>query len=320
MKRHFWRWAVLSVLSAIIVVGAAAYFAYTQDLRNIFNRVAAESRVIQTPHGPIEYVTFGSGPAVLVVHGAGGGYDQGVLVAKAFGGEGFRWIIPSRFGYLRTPIPVDASTAAQSDAFADLLDALGIQRVSIMAISGGVPPSLQFAERYPIRTSALVLLSSAPYTPLTAAAQDLPVPAFVYQALFSSNLPFWLLQKVAPSSLAGIFDIKPGIRATLTPEEAAFADAAIDAFQPVTQRVAGIGNEGAAIDASVHYALDKIDAPTLVIHARDDGINPFPIGEYTAGQIKGAEFVPIASGGHLLLGHQAEVRLLVNAFLRVHTK
>ena len=239
MKRRFWRWVVLSVLSAVIFVGAVAYFAYARDMRIVSDRMATESAVIQTPHGPIEYATFGDGPAVLVVHGAGGGYNQGVLVAKAFGGDGFRWIIPSRFGYLRTPLPADASTSAQADAFADLLDALAIQRVSIMAISGGVPPSLQFAERYPARTSALVLLSSAPYTPLTAAAQDLPVPAFVYQALFSSNFPFWFLQKVAPSSLDGIFDIKPGIRAGLTSEEAAFADAAIDAFQPVTQRVAG---------------------------------------------------------------------------------
>ena len=81
-----------------------------------------------------------------------------------------------------------------------------------------------------------------------------------------------------------------------------------------------IGNEGAAIGANVHCAVDKIDAPTLVIHARDDGINPFPIGEHTAEHIRGADFVPISSGGHLLLGHHAEVRMLVNAFLRDQAK
>jgi hypothetical protein len=34
----------------------------------------------------------------------------------------------------------DAPTAAQADAFANLFDALGITRVAIVAMSGGVPP------------------------------------------------------------------------------------------------------------------------------------------------------------------------------------
>ena len=62
-------------------------------------------------------------------------------------------------------------------------------------------------------------------------------------------------------------------------------------------------------------AVEGIAVPTLVVHARDDGINPFTFGEYTAQHIRGAEFMPLGSGGHLLLGHQAEVRARVNSFL-----
>ncbi len=178
--------------------------------------------MIATRHGLVEFTTWGSGPAVLVAHGAGGGYDQGSLIAKAFGGNGFRWIVPSRFGYLRSTLPTDASTAAQADAFADLLDALSIQRVAILAMSGGVPPSMQFAQRYPARTSALVLLSSAPYTPLKAETQKLPVPAWVYAALFRSDFPYWVLQKVGRERLEGIFDVTPKARAAMTPEEKIF--------------------------------------------------------------------------------------------------
>lgn len=88
------------------------------------------------------------------------------------------------------------------------------------------------------------------------------------------------------------------------------------AFQPVSQRVDGIRNEGAAIDPRAYDAVEEIAVPTLVIHARDDGINPFLFGEYTAQHIRGAEFMPLSSGGHLLLGHQAEVLARVNSFLR----
>lgn len=311
-----WRWLVLGVLGALAVGGGVTYLAYARDMRATRERLAAGSQIVQTRHGPIEYAAWGEGPPVLVVHGAGGGYDQGMSIARAYGGEGFRWICPSRFGYLRSPLPADPSTAAQAEALADLLDSLGVERAAILAMSGGVPPSLQFARRYPERTSALVLLSSAPYTPLTAGEQEFPVPVWVYQALFSSDFPYWVLQKVARSGLESMFDITPALRAGAPPEERVFIDSQVEAFQPVTGRIAGVQNEGAAIDPGVDYRLEEITAPTLVVHARDDHINPFSFGEYTARHIPGAEFLALESGGHLLLGHLAEVRARANAFLR----
>jgi pimeloyl-ACP methyl ester carboxylesterase len=311
-----WRWAALWVVGALAVGAGATYLAYSRDMRATRDRLTAGSQIVATRHGPIEYTAWGEGPAVLVVHGAGGGYDQGISIARAFGGEGLGWISPSRFGYLRTPLPADASTAAQADVFADLLDALRIERVAILAMSGGVPPSLQFAQRYPERTSVLVLLSSAPYTPLTAGEQKLPVPIWVYQALFSSDFPYWLLQKVARPSLEPMFDITPALRAESTPEEQAFIASMVNAFQPVTGRIDGVRNEGAAIDPRARYLVEEITTPTLIIHSKDDHINPFIFGEYTAQHIPGAQFLPLATGGHLLLGHHAEVRARANAFLR----
>jgi len=315
MRRRFF---VNVLLAGVIIASGGTYLAYAREMQTIRGRLSAGSQLIQTPHGPIEYTTWGNGPAVLVVHGAGGGYDQGSLMVRAFGSEGFRWIVPSRFGYLRTPMPADGSTAAQADAFANLLDALEIERVAILAMSGGVPPSLQFAQRHPKRTTALVLLSSAPYTPLTAGEQKLPVPIWLYQALFSSDFPYWLLQRVARSSLEPIFDVTPALRAKLTPLEQAFVDDIVNAFQPVTGRTGGLRNEGAAISPDAHYLVQEIRTPTLVVHSRDDHINPFAFGEYTAQRIPGAQFMPLMTGGHLLLGHHAEVRARVNALLRQH--
>jgi 2-hydroxy-6-oxonona-2,4-dienedioate hydrolase len=310
-----WRWITLTVLGVVAVGTVTTYLVYARDLQATYDRLAAGSQMVETRHGLMEYSVLGSGLPILVVHGAGGGYDQGILTAQAYGGEGFRWIAPSRFGYLRTPLPADTSTAAQAEAFADLLDALSIERVGILAISGGVPPSLQFAQHYPERTAALVLLSSAPYTPLTAAEQKPPVPVWVYQALFSSDFPFWFLQQIAPRSLDSLFDVSPALRAALTPEEAAMVSSMAAAFQPVTGRIAGLRNEGAAIDPQATYRLEAIRIPTLVVHAQDDHINPFSYGQYTAQHISGAQFLPLRTGGHLLLGHQAEIRAQANAFL-----
>jgi 2-hydroxy-6-oxonona-2,4-dienedioate hydrolase len=294
-----WGRIALALASAAILAGILIYALYLRDMQRINQRIASESEIIETRHGAVEFTSWGAGPAVLVVHGGGA----------------YRWISVSRFGYLRSTLPNDASTAAQSEAFADLLDALRIDRVAIIAMSGGVPPALQFAQRFPQRTAALVLLSSAPFTPLTAGEQDLPIPAWLYQILFSSDFAFWAIVKLSPSSLDSIFDVSPQARARMNQADMPFVEGLIDAFLPVTKRTSGLRNEGAAIDPKARYDLAHISAPTLVIHAKDDGINPFSFGEYTARHIPGADFMALETGGHLLLGHSEEVRARVSAFL-----
>jgi pimeloyl-ACP methyl ester carboxylesterase len=306
------------VAAVAILAAAAAYLLYSRELSAARKQVSDGATLADTPIGVVEFAEAGDGPQVLVLHGAGGGYDQGLLIGEAFVGKGHRRIAPSRFGYLRSVAPANPSTAAQSDALAYLLDHLGIERVAVVAMSGGVPPALQLASRYPDQVSALVLISSAPFTPLGAGDQKLPIPAWLYQALFSSDFPYWLLQKVAPSTLDAVFDVKAGTRDSLAEDEAMMLANIIAAFQPVTNRVGGLRNEGAAIDPAIRYELDRIYAPTLVIHARDDGINPFAISEFIAAGLRSAEFMAVEEGGHLLLGHQSAVRDRVNEFLKAH--
>jgi 2-hydroxy-6-oxonona-2,4-dienedioate hydrolase len=312
------RRTVLMIAAIVVFAVAGAYAFYLRDMRQIHQRMAGDSQLAQTRHGPIEYVSWGSGPPVLVIHGAGGGYDQGRLLPQAFGRDGYRWISVSRFGYLRSPLPTDASTKAQAESFADLMDALKIDRVAILAMSGGVPPALQFAQHFPNRTAALVLLSGAPFTPLTAKQQDLPMPAWLYQTLFGSDFVFWAITKLSSSSLDIVFDISPAARAELTGPDRAFVEGLVDAFLPVTERTAGLRNEGAAVDPNARYDLAQIKAPTLVVHARDDGINPFAFGKYAAENIPGAEFMIVEDGGHILLGHIDEVKEQVTKFLDTH--
>jgi hypothetical protein len=40
---------------------------------------------LNTGRGPVEYVAWGEGPAVLAIHGAMGGYDQSALLAETIG-------------------------------------------------------------------------------------------------------------------------------------------------------------------------------------------------------------------------------------------
>jgi pimeloyl-ACP methyl ester carboxylesterase len=46
-------------------------------------------------------------------------------------------IAPSRFGYLGSSLPAGATPADQADAYAVLLDALGIERTAVVGCSTG---------------------------------------------------------------------------------------------------------------------------------------------------------------------------------------
>ncbi len=47
--------------------------------------------------------------------------------------------------------------------------------------------------------------------------------------------------------------------------------------------------------------VKQINAPTLVVHARDDSLVPFDHAEFTAQNVKGAQLIPLEKGGHLAL-------------------
>lgn len=305
----------------VIVVGAVLAAVVTVcfhlDMKARLKALRAGSDVLTTDVGPVEVARRGSGPPVLVIHGAGGGYDQGLILAEALGGRDFGWIAPSRFGYLRSPMPADASTASQADALAALLDALGADRVGVLAMSGGVPPALQFAQRHPERVTSLILLSPAPFTPFTAGDQELPVPIAVYNALFASDFPYWLVRRVAPALVAPMFDVKPGRRETQSAEEQSFVKAMMAAFEPVTARIDGLKNEGAAIDPTAHYDLSAIAAPTLIVHAQDDSLNPVSVAQALGGGLPNADLLILPDGGHLLLGHHDRIRATVGEILSV---
>lgn len=87
------------------------------------------SQIIQTARGELEYAMRGQGPVVILYHGTGGGYDQGLVPAKLL--NGFQAIAVSRAGYLRTPSETGHSPAEMADAYATLLDVLNIEKAAI---------------------------------------------------------------------------------------------------------------------------------------------------------------------------------------------
>ena len=135
-------WLVLPAVVLVVVV-LLIVMRFRTDMERAQAHAAVGSELLQTRCGPIEFQQAGTGVPLLVVHGSGGGHDQGMAFAGPLAQHGIRVIAMSRFGYLRTPMPADGSAAAQADAHVCLLDALGIRRAAIVGGSAGALSALQ---------------------------------------------------------------------------------------------------------------------------------------------------------------------------------
>jgi pimeloyl-ACP methyl ester carboxylesterase len=308
---------------AVLLIAALSAFTwrnYQRDIERARERVATGSHVAQTRCGPIEYAVAGDGPPVLIVHGAGGGFDQGMDFGKALTANGFRVIAMSRFGYLRTPIPNDAAPPAQADAHACLLDALGIRRAAIVGASAGAPSSMQFALRHPQRISALVLLVPAAYKPRPAGESPTQAPpgtALLFGTALRSDFLFWAAIRLAPATVTrAILATPPDVVANASAEEQARVGEILEHILPVSPRRYGLMNDASVISTLPRYEFERITTPTLIFSLADDLFGTYDIARYTADHIPGARFISYPTGGHVWVGHQKEVSAEIAAFLR----
>ena len=305
------------VLAALV---ALAYVGYARDIRMARERVAIGSRIAQTACGPIEYAIGGEGSPVLVIHGAGGGFDQGLDFGAPLAAKGLQIIAVSRFGYLRTPLPRDASAAAQADAHACLLDALGIPRAPVIGISAGAPSALQFALRHPERTAALVLAVPAAYVPRAADAAPVkaaPGTQLMFDTALRSDFLFWAAIRFAPGTvMRAILATPPAVVEGASADEKARVEEIMAHILPVSPRRLGLLNDAAVISSISRYPLERIAAPTLLISVQDDLFGTYDVARYTAAEIPGARLVGYPSGGHVWVGHHDAVMREIAAFLK----
>jgi len=224
-------------------------------------------------------------------------------------------IAPSRFGYLGTPLPAKASPADQADAFAALMDTLGLEKAVLLGASAGGTSVIQFALRHPERCAAVVLISSnAP----GEAEVSLP-PQGAARLVSGSNFLFWLLTTFFRPMLKPILGVPQGF--AMTPQFEAEVGELMDALLPVAPRA-----DGALLDMYVSnpdinsgYPLEDIAVPVLVVNAEDDPLALMTNARAMVARIPGARLYAVANGGHVMLGHGEAVRAEISDFITEHS-
>ena len=256
--------------AAVVVLGlavlAASYVGahFSRDISAARVRADRGARVVDTRCGRIEYAESGRGAPILVIHGAGGGHDQGMAIARDFAGGGVRVVAVSRFGYLGTPMPEDGSPEAQADANICLLDALRIDRAAVFGVSAGALSAMQTAIRHPGRVESLVLMVPLAYKPaevVPSAPRLSPTAQRLLDALVGSDLVFWIASHVARDQvIERVLGTPAEVVAEASAADQARVQAMLDSILQISARAAGLRNEAWQASHLRPYPLDRIIA------------------------------------------------------------
>jgi pimeloyl-ACP methyl ester carboxylesterase len=253
---------------------------------------------LETRVGTIEYADQSAGQPLLVSHGVLGCHVDSVDTWWAnLPGPGFRVIAPSRFGYFGSTLPEGATPADQADAYALLLDHLGVDRVVVIGFSAGSGSVLEFARRHPERVIGLILACCRLGGGVTVGKGFAPL----FRLAYSADWAFWAFEKLMPSAYSRMMGLPKGYR--LSAEEEETMASIRQLLFPLKPRRDGAVFDGFVSNlAADRFPFEQLTVPTLIINARDDHLAPYRFAAEAASRIAGAKLVTIESGGHIFVG------------------
>lgn len=300
-----------------LTAGGVGVGAYRATLAAAETRIARRSSVIETQAGPLEYAVVGRGPPLMMIHGAGGGFDQGLLFAHGLREAGFQIVAPSRFGYLRSAFPEDASPVNQADVLVELLDHLGLNQVAVVGGSAGALTAAEFALRHPDRCSHLALIVPAANLTGEDPVEFSALQNAAVDRVLSSDLWFWSLSTLAPDMLLRtLLATDPALLVLVSPEERHRADLIRDGLMPIRAKTEGLRNDGFWAGTPTQTTFENIAVPTLVLSCEDDLFGTADTARLLAGRIPDTRLVVYPDGGHIWLGHDACMTQEIHDFIR----
>ncbi len=191
-----------------------------------------------------------------------------------------------------------------------VVDALGLERFPMLALSQGGAVAVTYAVRHPERVSHLILMGA--YARGRRHRNNTPQQRHIADALMHSIKAGWSQNN-------------PAFRQSFTYQFIPGASAVQMQWFSDLMRVSASAENALKIEHTFHTidvrdAAPLVRAPTLVLHPDQDAAVPFEEGRLLAGLIPGARFVPLQSQNHVLLADEpawqhflAEVRDFLGA-------
>lgn len=267
------------------------------------------SREVQTPGWRLHYHEAGSGDPVLFLHGSGPGataWSNFKLNIDAVA-QDHRVLLLDQPGWGESD-PMEAAAGGHLQAILEFLDALGIDKVSLVGNSMGGMNAIEFTMQHPDRVARLI----------TMGAPDLSHPNVFSPAGFSLGLQ---------AVYQGYVDRTPEAYRKLV-DVMTFGDAFLDE-DLIAERLRSALSHEEHLDAFLARSIVKREGPAwtaetlaaitqraLFIHGRDDQVVPFESTLRLLTLIPQSRALIFNQCGHWAqLEHAAEFNRVVSDFL-----
>jgi pimeloyl-ACP methyl ester carboxylesterase len=273
----------------------------------------ADTKVMTLPDGrELAWLDLGDpdGPVVFAFHGTPGSRNQIGFLEEVITASGARVVIPDRPGYGHSTFHKGRRLSDWATDVACLADHLGLNRFSVIGVSGGGPHASACARYLPDRVSTLGIVSGVgplnssdaaegmmrankALTALSRRSQYLVYPLIGLQTFVSRRWPEAAVRsliKAVPESDAAIIGNPVYSAVFIEDAKRASATSAIAASQDFALFARDWG-----------FRLEDIEVPTHVWHGDADRNVPFNHGQRQADSIPGAEFHACPGEGHFLV-------------------
>jgi pimeloyl-ACP methyl ester carboxylesterase/DNA-binding CsgD family transcriptional regulator len=248
----------------------------------------AEIRFLPFGAGRVAYAVSGEGPPLVVPawwasHLELGWRDPAFRAFWESVGEGRRLVRYDGPGVGmsdRDGEPQERTLDAEVALLGAILEELGLERATLLGGSSGGCAAVAFAARFPERVDRLLLYGA--YAEGRAIA-----PAKVRDALVATVRSHWGLgSRVLADVSLGDADAQERERFARLQRAAASAETAATLLETIYR-------------FDVRAELERVRAPTAVVHRRDDRAIPYEQGRALAAAIPGATLVPLPGKAHL---------------------
>ena len=243
------------------------------------------------------FVSFGKGPALLLIHGIGDSSDTWRPVLDELGRH-HTIVAPDLLGHGRSEKPrADYSVAAYANGMRDLLSVLEVDRATVIGHSLGGGVAAQFAYQFPERCERLVLVDSG--------GVGRSISPFLRLAAVPGVEALMPLFGIPPVRTASRFmaDVLRHLSTTLG-RDAEELLAVFDALPDTTARRAILRTLRSGVDwrGQVITMLDRAylaeGMPTLLVWGRHDAVIPLGHGRLAHAAMPGSELEIFDEAGH----------------------
>ena len=264
----------------------------------------ATSKYAQAGSIRVHYNDVGTGDAVIFLHGGGPGATSWSNFFKSVGAISaqYRCLLVDQpgFGKSDSVTMTEPRSTVNARAVRDLMDALGIEKASLVGNSMGGGTAVNFAIDYPDRIEKLIIMGSGGGSP----------PIFAPTPTEGIKILNEVFENPSVEGLRRLINVML-YDGSMVPDEVLE-----QRYKTIMDNPAHLEARRASVQTQrdVSAQLSGIQAPTLVLHGRNDRVVPLENGLRLIGSIPTSRLVIFNQCGHWAQYEHSDVfnRLLLD--------